>query len=91
MYLTQSTSLEVPNQLHAPKPNQDRHRRCHHPVFLTQFAYFVIRAGRKTKNWDRMREEREASSQLNDIVLLSKAGDYLFDEGPDFVALEVNY
>ena len=34
---------------------------------------------------------REAANQLNDVALFSKFGEYLFGEGPDFVALEVKY
>ena len=34
---------------------------------------------------------REVAHQLGDTLLLSKVGDYMFGEGPDFVALEVKY
>ena len=34
---------------------------------------------------------REVAHQLGDILLFSKVGDYMFGEGPDFVALEVKY
>ena len=34
---------------------------------------------------------REVAHQLDDTQLLSKLGDYMFGEGPGFVALEVQY
>ena len=45
----------------------------------------------RNESWETENAIREAAYKINDSDLLVKLGEYLNNEGPDFVALEVQY
>ena len=56
------------------------------------FCYTVRSSGESfgdSQTIDAEKMIREAAIQLNDVSLLSKIGNYMYNEGPDFCALEV--